>query len=48
MVGRYNYRYAVKVLVTFFVFQVFQARSKYFALLRLGDDEEETSLKMSS
>jgi len=29
-------------------FLVFLARSKYFASLRLGDDEEEASLKMPS
>ena len=29
-------------------FPVFRARSKYFGSLRLGDDEEEASLKMPS
>jgi len=29
-------------------FPAFRARSKYFASLRLGDDEEEASLKMPS
>jgi len=29
-------------------FPLFRARSKHFASLRLGDDEEEVSLKMPS